>query len=279
MLLATKNNVPSARQSFERALQLSPGFLPALGGLTYLDLSTKNFAQSISRLEAEIAKQPGNGALYVMLAQSFRGVGDSAKEEQTLRRAVSADPRMMEGYGLLAEFYLRHKRTDEARAEFEGIVKREPSNVGARTMVAVLLEQQGKADEARKTYETMANDAQNAPVAANNLAYIYAEQGINLDTALQLAQTAKQRLPDNPSVDDTIGWIYYKKDLPALAVKPFEESLKKRPDSAEVLFHLGLTYAKLGEKAKAKETLERALKLDPKVGGEEARRVLQTVTQ
>jgi Flp pilus assembly protein TadD len=186
---------------------------------------------------------------------------------------------MAEGYGMLAEFYLRHKRTEEARAEFEGMARREPSNVGARTMVAVLLEQLGKADEARKVYEAMANDAANAPVAANNLAYIYAEQGTNLDTALQLAQTAKQRMPDNPSVDDTIGWIYYKKDLPALAVKPLEESLSKRPNNAEVLFHLGASYAKLGEKAKAKDTLERALKLDPNVGGQEARRILQSVSQ
>ena len=97
--------------------------------------------------------------------------------------------------------------------------------------------------------------------------------------ALQLATSAKQRLPDDPSVDDTIGWIYYKKDLPSLAVRPLEDSLKKRPDVAEVLYHLGMTYAKLGDKVKARETLERALKLDPKVGGDEARRVLASVTQ
>ena len=64
-----------------------------------------------------------------------------------------------------------------------------------------------------------------------------------------------------------------------LAVKPFEESLKKRPDQPEVLFHLGLAYAKLDEKAKARDALERALKLNPQVGGEEARRVLASVSK
>ena len=57
-------------------------------------------------------------------------------------------------------------------------------------------------------------------------------------------------------MDDTLGWIYYKKDLPSLAVRPLEDSLKKRPDNAEVLYHLGLTYAKLGDKAKARDALE-----------------------
>ena len=79
---------------------------------------------------------------------------------------------------------------------------------------------QGKRDEARKSYEATVNGPENAPVAANNLAFIYAEQGTNLDVALQLATSAKQGLPDDPSVDDTLGWIYYKKDMPSLAVRP-----------------------------------------------------------
>jgi Tfp pilus assembly protein PilF len=178
---------------------------------------------------------------------------------------------------MLAQLYVRQQRIDEARAEFEGIVKRDPSAVGARTMVGMLLESQGKRDEAKKSYEATVNAVPSAPVAANNLAFIYAEQGTNLDEALQLATSAKQRLPEDPSVDDTIGWIYYKKGLFAQAVKPFEESLRKRPDAPEVIYHLGATYAKLGDKAKARENLERALKLNPNVGGEEARRVLESV--
>ena len=200
--------------------------------------------------------------------------GDEAKAEQALRRAVSVDPRFTTGYAMLAQLYMQQGRLDEARAEFEGIVERDPSAIGARTMVGMLLEAQGKREEARKSYEATVNGTENAPVAANNLAFIYAEQGTNLDVALQLATSAKQRLPDDPSVDDTLGWIYYKKDMPSLAVRPLQDSLRKRPDAPEVLYHLGMTYAKLGDKVKARETLERALKLDPKMGGDDARRAL-----
>ena len=38
-LQASRKNAAAARSSFERALELSPGFLEALGGLTYLDLA------------------------------------------------------------------------------------------------------------------------------------------------------------------------------------------------------------------------------------------------
>ena len=276
---ARVNNPKAARIAYERALELSPGFSEAIGGLTFLDLAAKNPTSAIARLEAEITKQPANAALLILLARAHNAAGDYAKEEQALRRAVSADPRLTTTYAMLAQFYLRQKRTDEARAEFEGIVKRDPSAVGARTMLGILLDQEGKHEEAIKVYATAVSGTGNAPVAANNLAFIYAERGTNLDEALQLATAAKQRLPNDPSVDDTIGWIYYKKGMANLAVKPFEESLKKRPDQAEVLFHLGLAYAKLDEKAKARDALERALKLNPQIGGEEARRVLASVSK
>ena len=277
-LQASRRETAAAKISFERALELSPGFLEAIGGLTYLDLQAKNTAGAIARLEAEIIKQPTSAPLLGLLARAHGAAGDDAKLEQALRRAVSVDPRFSAGYTMLAQLYTRQRRIDEARAEFEGIVRRNPSAVGSRTMVGMLLEAQGKRDEARKSYEETVNGPGNSPVAANNLAFIYAEDGTNLDVALQLATSAKQRLPEDPSVDDTIGWIYYKKDLPSLALRPLQDSLRRRPDVAEVLYHLGMTYTKLGDKGKAREALERALKLDPNIGGQDARRALLSVS-
>jgi len=278
-LQASRSNAGAARRSFERALELSPGFIDALAGLTYLDILAKDPARAIARLEPEIARHPTTAPLLGLLARGYSAAGDEAKAEQTLRRAVTVDPRFTEGYVTLAQLYVRQGRSDEARAEFEALGQRNPSAIGARTMVGILFETQGKQDDARRSYEATVSASGNAPVAANNLAFIYAEQGKNLDVALQLATAAKQRLPNDPSVDDTLGWIYYKKDLPALAVRPLEDSLRRRPDSAGVLYHLGMTYAKLGDKAKSRNALERALKLDPKVGGDEARRALAAASR
>jgi Flp pilus assembly protein TadD len=97
--------------------------------------------------------------------------------------------------------------------------------------------------------------------------------------ALQLATAAKPKLPADPNVDDTIGWVYYKKDLASLAIGPLEESIRKRPNNAETMYHLGLAYAKLGNKTKARDALSRAVALDPKIGGDEARRALAAVSQ
>ena len=83
---------------------------------------------------------------------------------------------------------------------------------------------------------------------------------------------------DRPEVNDTLGWVYYKKGLASLAIAPFQQSLGKDPDNPVYNYHLGLAYNETGETVKAREALERALKAKaPFAGADEARRVLASL--
>jgi tetratricopeptide (TPR) repeat protein len=84
---------------------------------------------------------------------------------------------------------------------------------------------------------------------------------------LKFAQVAKEKLPDDPSVMDTLGWIYYKKGLYGNAVQEFSDSLEKLPENATVHYHLGAALLKKGDKARAKLSLEKALALDDNFDG------------
>jgi len=275
-----RKNFAAARASFERALATAPGDPEAITGVLAVDVQAKQFDAAISRIDAELKKQPDNVELLVLAAGVYNQAGQSNRAEQALRRAVMTDSRFWSGYALLAQFYLQQQRLDAARTEFEEMAKRDPKAVGPRTMVGVILEAQGKREEAKRWYEATVAEMPNAPIVANNLAFIYAEQGTKLDVALQLASSAKQQMPDSAVVDDTLGWVYYKKDLATMGVGPLEESRKKEPNNPEILFHLGMTYAKLGDKAKAREALERALTVNPGfTGAESARETLRVVSQ
>jgi Flp pilus assembly protein TadD len=117
-----------------------------------------------------------------------------------------------------------------------------------------------------------------AAVAANNLAYMHAEAGTNLDIALNLAQVAKAELPDDPDVNDTLGWVYYKRDLANLALDPLEHSVEINPANALYRYHLGLAYLKVGDRTKARASLEQALKLKlDAVEAAQARKALASI--
>jgi Flp pilus assembly protein TadD len=146
-------------------------------------------------------------------------------------------------------------------------------------MLGTILDLQGKKQDARKRYQAAMQVEPRAAVAANNLAWMDANtEGANLDVALQLAQTAKAQLPNQHEVDDTLGWIYYKKGMSSRAVEALENSTLKQPTSAAYAYHLGMAYYKNGESAKAKTELERAFRLKPDFEGAlEAKKILESM--
>jgi Flp pilus assembly protein TadD len=96
--------------------------------------------------------------------------------------------------------------------------------------------------------------------------------------ALQLAQTAKAQLPNQHEVDDTLGWIYYKKNMSTRAIESLENSTLKQPTNATYAYHLGLAYHQNGDMAQAKKELERALKLKPDFeGAPHAKQILESI--
>ena len=135
--------------------------------------------------------------------------------------------------------------------------------MGAQTLIGMILQQQGKTQEAMEQYRRTVEIDPKAAVASNNLAWMLASSGGNLDQALQYAQAASQVLPDQPEVNDTLGYIYILKKIPTLAVGPMLKAVDKDPNNATYHYRLGQAYLLSGNKVKAKESLQAALKLSP----------------
>ena len=277
-LALARKDYAQARQSYGRTLSLDPGNFEALAGLTSIDVAQKNFPQARSRLDAALAKDPSNVGLLLLSGRLSAAAGDLSGAEASFRKVIDVNPGALQAYGLLAQVYLSQKKLDQARAEFEQLAHRQAQAIGPPTMIAIIYGAQGKREESRRQYEKVLQIDDHAAVAANNLAYLYAEDGTNLDVALQLAQTAKSALPDAPEVDDTLGYVYVRKGLGSLAVPPLEASVQKDPKNPMLLLHLGQAYALTGEKAKAKRALEAALAISGSFeGAEEARKTLASL--
>ena len=92
----------------------------------------------------------------------------------------------------------------------------------------------------------------------NNLAYLLAEEGIQLRQALRLASNAVMLEPENGVYLDTLGWVHYKLGNNELARQLLEKAISTGVNEAEVYRHLAEVYRKLGYEAKAKEMLEKA---------------------
>jgi tetratricopeptide (TPR) repeat protein len=112
----------------------------------------------------------------------------------------------------------------------------------------------------RKVLESNPDEAQ----ALNNLAYLLAEQGNNIDEALKYAQRAVELAPERPAYCDTLGWILYRKGLYSLAIQYLEKA-DSNSKSVVSKYHLAMAYAKGGDRKRGQTTLAAALKVNPNV--------------
>jgi len=276
MLLARRGRTAAARVELDRALELRSDDIEAIGGLVALDIAARNVSAARARVDARIAGSP-SPALLTLAARVYAAGNDLASAERFLRQAISLDSGYVTAYGALAQLYVFEHRLDEARAEFDALAERSPKSVAAHTMVGVLLESKGDIDGARERFERVLQIDPEAAVAANNLAWIYTQHGGNLDVAMHLAQTAQKRMPEVAEVGDTLGFIYYKKNLVSLAISTLKLSAAKDPNNALYQYHLGLAYASSGDTALARGSLTRALALKPDFdGSDEARRLISS---
>jgi tetratricopeptide (TPR) repeat protein len=261
-LAMLKKDVARARAALDRAEKIDAASLDTVQVAVAFELMQGHTSAARARLE-ERMKQGPNPDVLLFAANTYLTMKDPAAAEQALRGAIDADPSRNEPYAMLGSMYLNQKRTDEALREFEALSKKQTRPVGPLTMIGIILEQQGNVDAAIKRYDEVLGIDSRAVVAANNLAWILAERGQDLERALELAGTAVAASPERPEIFDTLGWVYYKKNLPELAIPYFRQCIEKVSTVPEYHYHLGLALLKSGDKVNGRASLQRALYLKP----------------
>jgi len=118
----------------------------------------------------------------------------------------------------------------------------------------------GRQGQAREAYNQVLGINPDNAVALNNLAFLNAETGQNLDVAMTLAERAKKRMPGSPSVSDTLGYVYYEKNLTGDAIRELQQAVEAAPLNAMFRLHLAMALLKNGDKAGAKREAESALR-------------------
>ena len=225
VLAMNQGQTGAARTAFGLALEIDPENMAALNGLLTLDLAGDDASSARARANEWLASRPDDPSRLLLAARVHVASDDAASAERLLRRVLDVDPTNMSAYAELGQLYWREDRLEEARREFEALAERSPDPAAAVTMAGILLQVLGRTGEARERFERALDLDPEAAVAANNLAWIYAEADENLDRALSLAQRATATLPDLAETNDTLGWVHYKRNLASLAIPFFERSI------------------------------------------------------
>jgi tetratricopeptide (TPR) repeat protein len=273
--LRAQGKTNEARNSFIQAVSRKPEFIEPLTQLVSLDLSEKRSEDALARVKKQLELSPQSLGLHMLLGRVHLARGEGNAAEAAYLKAVELNPQVLDPYMELGALYARTKRYDEALEKLEDAKKVNPQNLGVYMLLGMIHEQRNDIAQAQASYERVLQLNPRFGPAANNLAYLYSEHGGNKDKALELAQTAKEILPEDPRISDTLGWILYKRGLYDRAVSLLSESAEKLRENAEVHYHLGMAYLKAGKPTEAKEMLSKAIQLSEQFPGvDEAKRTL-----
>jgi tetratricopeptide (TPR) repeat protein len=231
--------------------------------LVSYDLRQKQPAKALARAEAQIAKQPGNGSLYTVLAAVQLQTKDFKGALESSQKAMQLNPGSVDAVEIYTRAEIALKDIDPAIASWQGWVSSHPNDAHAWEMQGSLQEAKGDVSTAMAEYKKALQIDPSNPVASNNLAYLMVENGQNVDVALTLAQTARRAMPDSPQTADTLAWVYYYKENYYAARDLLEGALWTTPDNASMHLHLGMTYSKMHDNANAVLHLKKAAALAP----------------
>lgn len=270
-----------AAESFKQGYQSDPSNTRGLLGQAEAYLLMNKPDEAIKVVQMESDRLPNRSDLKRDLAdiQYRTGHIDQAMQMyQTLLPFYKDNPRQLgELHARMGDANIRKKNVPEAIAELKKARDLIPDSTPVLNTLALLLENSGNHQEARKVYEQAISRDQNNPEALNNLAYLMAETGGNLDEALTLATRAKQKLPNFLEISDTIGWIYLKKNLADNAIDIFKDLTAKAPQNSTYHFHYAMALMQKGDKVNALK--ESKLALGAKPTKEEEHRINELVSK
>lgn len=256
-----EKNQAEALALYERALTADNRNFDALSGIVNIFNRQKQFAQSHARVEKSLQENEGRAdvtpALHYLKAEIYTAEKNPASAESELKRAIEIDENYFPAYSAYATLLVSQNQTATAIEQYQKIVAKKPSAT-VYTLLGMLEDARGNSSEAEKNYRKALEITPETAIAANNLAWLLAENQGNLDEALQLAQVTANKNQTVAGYFDTLGWVYYKKGLYSPAVEQFKKAVVL--DEAEAQksgkgvnpgyrTRLGMALASAGERA------------------------------
>jgi tetratricopeptide (TPR) repeat protein len=240
-----------------------------------LQLRAGRGADASRRVAALIAKHPESGHFHAMLGRVALAQGRGDEAGKSFERALALQP--SEGVALSGLALLQREQGDLAKAieTMKQASAAVPQSAEYAYMAARMTLEQGDRAGARQQFERVLLDHPESAGAANDLAFLLAEDASDLPLAQRYAERAVRMQPSAETLD-TLGYVKLRQGAAEEAVGMFERALSRNPDYATARYHLALALIEKGEPVAARQALEQAL-ASPFPEQQEARKVLAKI--
>lgn len=252
-----------AEQVFGDLYKSSPNDRRGFVGVTETMIAQGHMNDAIKETQKAVEREPERRDLKLYLANDYKRAERYDEAIQIYQKLLDKEPKNPDLLFRAAETLRLKGDLNSSMENFRRCSQAAPADTTCLTLLAMILQGTGRDDQAKPIYEQILKIQPDHPVALNNLAYIKAQEGVDLDQALTMAQRAVQRAPASLDLNDTLGWVYIKKNLSENAVHIFSDLVQKDPNNPTFHYHYAMALAQKGDKPSAKREYESALSHKP----------------
>ena len=295
-LQAAAGRHDESRQELARLGANPETHLGAERRLIAIDLEEGNFESAEARLAPLMGERGSTAMALYFLGQLAEMRGDDARAVQNYRlladssialSARTAAARLLLKHGdkknalaLLDDYAAQNPEgsievgsaraqllaqagdVDAALLGLDALLLRYPDHPNLVYQRATVLETGGRTREAVATFEAALKERPADPQLTNALGFTLADHNMKLSRAEQLIQEALKVSPDNPAIQDSMGWVLYRRGRTGEALPILERAWVNSRDS-EIAAHYGEVLWKSGDQGQARYIWQQALTRSP----------------
>ena len=221
-----KADYQQARESFERALELSPGHFRS----------------------------------YIGLAQAVSAADDAEDVEHLYRKAAELAPGFIEGRILLGDYLAGLEETEAAVAQYRAVIEQNPDYEIAHLRLGVTLLQAGNFDGSEPSFERAIEINPSSYQAYYYLGNVWLSRR-ELDRAMALYEESLKYVLNFPEALYALGTVHFRKGNIQLALDYFEQVLARNRRHADAYFSRAAIHVQRKRYSGAIDDCNRALAL------------------
>ena len=234
----------------------------ALAALVETQVRDGQLDEATALLEEQLVARPNDPSLRFLRAGLYFLEDDRARAEEEYKKLLEEFPgndRVLRTYYSLL---IAEGRDAEAGELVDKVIAQRPDASSALLLKAERLEKAQDFEGAIAIYEDLYAKNSSSVILANNLASLITTHRTDPES-LERGFAIASRLKGTtfPPLQDTYGWIEYRRGNYEEALAYLEPAAAGLPEDPLVQFHLGMTYAALERTQEARETLTRALEI------------------
>lgn len=258
--LSLNSDASGAITAFDKALHISPDYMPALKGEAQL-LYSSNEARALPLLERILKLDPNDVTAHEMTALLKRKSGDctgALEHFAAIADRLGTHPASLAGYG---DCLVQLKRYNDAVPIFEKLAAAVPDQDYPKYDLALVLVSAKQYDSALKALAPLLASSSPDPDALSLAAEAHEALG-NTPQAVELLRQAIVLSPSTPDYYTSLAALCLDHDSFRIGIQMMDVGLQHVPKSAAIYLSRGLLHAQLAEYDAAEADFRKAEQLD-----------------